>query len=84
MDEQHQDTEHGSAPDHKPLSCAGIADALKRNPVSVFRCIKRLKLEPELTTPAGFKFYPYAAIELVRKSMRAPNSNGHKVTSGAS
>lgn len=73
MDQQHQDQGQGNGSDHKPLSCSELALILKRNPVSVFRAIKRIGLEPELTTGTGYKFYPHASIKTIGDAMRAPN-----------
>jgi hypothetical protein len=56
-----------------PLTCGQIAKELSRNVVSVFRAIKRLRIEPEMTTAGGFKFYNVEVIEILRAEMRAPN-----------
>ncbi|GEM_PF-5783238 len=54
------------------LSADAIAKNLGRHPVSVWRAIQRLKLEPK-STSGPFKFYDADDQEKIREAMRAPN-----------
>lgn len=70
-DRQAQDVLSPAKP--APLSCADIAARLRRNPVSIFRVIKRLGLKPEIETGNGYKFYSEDSIPAIDAAMRAPN-----------
>jgi hypothetical protein len=64
------------------LSASQMASELRRNKVSVYRAIKRLRI-PHAFELNGFKFYNRASLAKLEKGMRRRNgSNGH--TNGAS
>jgi len=57
------------------LSAPQIARALGRNPVSIYRVIKRKRITAAIELN-GFKFYSCAVKAKIEKSMR--RRNGHK------
>lgn len=61
----------------KPASAHQIASELNRNPVSVYRALKRFKVRHVLILN-GFKYYDRSVITFLRLNMRARNvKNGN-------
>ena len=59
------------------LSPGQLAVTLRRNPVSVYRAIKRLRISPAFELN-GFKFYNRASLAKLEKGMRRRNgTNGN-------
>jgi hypothetical protein len=58
------------------LSAPQIARDLRRNHVSIYRVIKRKRIQPAFEL-SGLKFYSRAAVAKIEKSMRRRNGHGN-------
>ena len=56
------------------FTCSDMARTLRRNTTSIWRAIKRLKIQPvSIISNGTVKLYNSAALDLIRAEIRTPN-----------
>jgi hypothetical protein len=54
------------------LSVAQIAKQTGHSSVAVHKAIERFEIQPEQTTPSGYRYFPVDTVVFLKENMRSP------------